>query len=56
MCKATINDQFQIQDLQIFYDPNQLFTQLTEISPFAPFARLNIPQPTSCNFYLLDFK
>jgi len=45
MCKATINDQFQIQDLQIFYDPNQLFTQLTEISPFAPFARLNIPQP-----------
>jgi hypothetical protein len=42
MCKATINDQFQIQDLQIFYDPNQLFTQLTEISPFAPFDRLSV--------------
>jgi hypothetical protein len=43
MCKATVNDQYKIQDLQIFYDPNQLFTQLTEISPFAPFARLSIP-------------
>jgi len=41
MCKVTVNDQFQIEDLQVFYDPNQLFTQLTEISPFAPFARLN---------------
>lgn len=37
MCKATVNDRLQIQDLQIFYDPNQLFAQLTEISPFAPF-------------------
>ena len=42
MCKVTINEQFQIQDLQVFYDPNQLFTQLTEICPFAPFARLNL--------------
>jgi hypothetical protein len=42
MCKATVNDKYQIQDLQVFYDPNQLFAQLTEISPFAPFARLNI--------------
>jgi hypothetical protein len=33
-CKATVNEQFQIQDLQVFYDLNQLFTQLTEISPF----------------------
>jgi hypothetical protein len=40
MCKATVNDQFQIQDLQVFYDPNQLFTQLTEICPFAPFVKL----------------
>jgi hypothetical protein len=45
MCKATINDQFQIQDLQIFYDPNQLFTQLTEISPFAPFIKLPNSHP-----------
>ncbi len=42
MCKVTVNEQFQIEDLQVFYDPNQLFTQLTEISPFAPFARLNL--------------
>ena len=54
MCKATVNDQFQIQDLQVFYDPNQLFTQLTEISPFAPFARLHfqgpsLPKPTNQN-------
>lgn len=41
MCKATVNEKYQIQDLQIFYDPSQLFTQLTEISPFAPFARLS---------------
>lgn len=40
MCKATVNESFQIQDLQIFYDPSQLFTQLTEISPFAPFIKL----------------
>ena len=36
-----------LSDLSYKVDPNQLFTQLTEISPFAPFARLNIPQPTS---------
>jgi hypothetical protein len=28
--------------LVLFYDPSQLFTQLTEISPFSPFARLNL--------------
>jgi hypothetical protein len=44
MCKATVNQKYQIQDLQVFYDPNQLFTQLTEICPFAPFARLNSQQ------------
>ena len=41
MCKATINELFQIEDLQVFYDPNQLFVQLTEISPFAPFEKLS---------------
>ena len=46
MCKATINEKFQIQDLQIFYDPNQLFAQLTEISPFAPFEQ-NFHGPSS---------
>jgi hypothetical protein len=49
MCKATVNEQFQIQDLQVFYDPNQLFAQLTEISPFAPFIKLpnsHPPPPT----------
>lgn len=40
MCKATVNEKFQVQDLQIFYDPSHLFTQLTEISPFAPFVKL----------------
>lgn len=37
MCKVTINSLFQIEDLQVFYDPNQLFQQLTQINPFAPF-------------------
>jgi hypothetical protein len=41
MCKATINDKYQIQDLQVFYDPNQLFTQLIEICPFAPFLKIS---------------
>ncbi|UJR34848.1 hypothetical protein I4U23_027629 [Adineta vaga] len=41
MCIATINDQYQIQDLQVFYDPTQLFTQLTEICPYAPFMKLS---------------
>ena len=44
MCKVTVNEQYQIQDLQIFYDPNQLFAQLTEISPFAPFSQVNPPE------------
>ena len=46
MCKATVNEQYQIQDLQVFYDPNQLFAQLTEISPFAPFERLAMSTET----------
>jgi hypothetical protein len=50
MCKATVNEKFQIQDLQVFYDPNQLFAQLTEISPFAPFARLNFQEPSQLKF------
>jgi hypothetical protein len=45
MCKATVNEHFQIQDLQIFYDPNQLFTQLTEVCPFAPFIKLPDAHP-----------
>ena len=40
MCKATVNEKFQIQDLEIFYDPNQLFAQLTETCPFAPFSEI----------------
>ena len=48
MCKATVNEHYQIKDLQVFYDPNQLFTQLTEISPFAPFVKLpNSHPPTA---------
>jgi hypothetical protein len=38
MCKATVTDQLKIQDLQVFYDPNQLFIQLLEKCPHAPFA------------------
>lgn len=37
MCKATVNDQLKIQDLQVFYDPNQLFVQLLESCPHAAF-------------------
>ncbi len=40
MCKATVNDQLKIQDLQVFYDPNQLFIQLLSSCPHAPFANL----------------
>ena len=41
MCKATVNDQLKIQDLQVFYDPSQLFTQMLESCPHAPFATYN---------------
>ena len=41
MCKATVNDQLKIQDLQVFYDPSQLFTQMLESCPHAPFANYN---------------
>jgi len=37
MCKATVNDQLKIQDLQVFYDPNHLFVQLLESCPHAAF-------------------
>jgi hypothetical protein len=48
MCKASINQLYQIEHLQVFYDPNQLFTQLTEICPFAPFIKLpNSHPPTA---------
>lgn len=38
MCKATVNDQLKIQDIQVFYDPSQLFVQLLSSCPHAPFA------------------
>ncbi len=41
MYKATVSDQYRIQDLQIFYDSNQLLTQLKETFPFAPFTKLS---------------
>jgi hypothetical protein len=49
MCKATINEKYQIQDLQVFYDTSQLFAQLIEISTFDPFIKLpnSHPPPTS---------
>lgn len=37
MCKATVNDQLKIQDLQVFYDPSQLFVQLLGNCPHAPY-------------------
>ncbi|CAF1160392.1 unnamed protein product [Didymodactylos carnosus] len=42
MCIIRVTEDLRIQDVQIFYDPNQLFTQLTEICPYAPFAKLNV--------------
>lgn len=41
MCKATLSSDMKIQDLEVFYDPSQMFTQLTEICPFAPFVQLS---------------
>ncbi|CAF3583492.1 unnamed protein product [Rotaria sp. Silwood1] len=41
ICKATVTSDLKIQDLQAFFDINQLFAQFTEMCPFAPFA--NIP-------------
>jgi hypothetical protein len=40
MCKATVNDKLQIQDLQVYYDPNQFFKQLTTSCPYAPFGKV----------------
>jgi hypothetical protein len=40
MCKATVNDQLKIQDLQVFYDPSQLFVQLLSSCPHASLANL----------------
>jgi len=47
MCVAKVTDDLKIQDLQVFYDPSQLFTQLTEICPFSPFQKSNVVQPVS---------
>ena len=44
MCKATVNDKLQIQDLQVYYDPNQLFVQMCASCPHAPFTK---PEPPS---------
>ncbi|CAF0847395.1 unnamed protein product [Adineta ricciae] len=44
MCKATVNDQLKIQDLQVFYDPNQLFVQLLETCPHAAFIGMKLPE------------
>ncbi|CAF4417054.1 unnamed protein product, partial [Rotaria sp. Silwood2] len=45
MCKVTMASDFKIQDLQAFFDINQLFAQFTELCPLAPFA--NIPSLVS---------
>jgi hypothetical protein len=50
MCKATMSSDMKIQDLEIFYDPSQLFTQLTEICPFAPFAQVDTPSSCTNDF------
>ncbi len=42
MCKATVNDQLKIQDLQVFYDPSQLFVQLLASCPHAPFTKPSV--------------
>ena len=49
MCKATMSCDMKIQDLEIFYDPSQLFNQLTEICPFAPFAQISSPSSSCTN-------
>ncbi|CAF3583509.1 unnamed protein product [Rotaria sp. Silwood1] len=41
MCKATVTSDLKIQDLQAFFDINQLFAQFTELCPFAPFANMS---------------
>ncbi|CAF1514856.1 unnamed protein product, partial [Didymodactylos carnosus] len=45
MCIARVIEDLRIQDLQVFFDPNQLFTKLTEICLDAPFAKLNVEAP-----------
>ncbi|CAF2876803.1 unnamed protein product, partial [Rotaria sp. Silwood2] len=41
ICKATVTSELKIQDLQAFFDINQLFAQFTELCPLAPFANLS---------------
>ena len=31
-CIAKVNDELKIEDLQIYYDPSPMMTQLTEVS------------------------
>lgn len=38
ICKATVSADLKIQDLQAYFDINQLFAQFTELCPLAPFA------------------
>lgn len=38
--KATVTPDLKIQNLETFFDPNQMFIQLTEGCPFAPFTQL----------------
>ena len=40
MCKATVTDDLKIQDLQVFYDPSQLFIQLVAKCPHAAFSKM----------------
>ncbi|CAF1321154.1 unnamed protein product [Didymodactylos carnosus] len=55
VCVVKVNEHLMIQDFQIFYDPNQLFTQLTEICPYLPFAKITAP-PSHHAELLLDIK
>lgn len=47
MCKATVNDQLKIQDLQVFYDPSQLFVQLLETCPHAAFIGMKLSESSA---------
>ncbi|CAF1019093.1 unnamed protein product [Didymodactylos carnosus] len=43
VCVAKVNEHLMIQDLEVFYDPNQLFTQLTEMCPHLSFDKIIMP-------------
>ncbi|CAF2066892.1 unnamed protein product [Rotaria magnacalcarata] len=50
ICKATVSSDLKIQDLQVFFDINQLFAQFTELCPLAPFANIPISlNPSAAN-------